>query len=137
MLMRFDPFRDTDRLLGRTGAFMPMDAFRGEEAVLVELDLPGVDPDTIDMTVERDVLTVTAQRPARELNDVQVLAAERPHGQFTRQLFLGKGLDPDRIEASYEAGVLQVKIPVAEEARPRRIPIEVGAGSQAISANAS
>jgi HSP20 family protein len=137
MLMRFDPFRTADWMLGRGTLPLPMDAVRRADAVVVEIDLPGVDPDSIDMTVERNVLHLSAERPAPRTEGLQVLAQERPYGRFTRQLHLGEGLDTDRIDASYDAGVLRITIPVTEHARPRRIAIEHGNGAQAISAAAS
>ncbi|MFC9361977.1 Hsp20/alpha crystallin family protein [Rhodococcus sp. NPDC057014] len=128
MLMRTDPFRDLDRLtqqiLGTTArpAVMPMDAWREEDRFVVEFDLPGVSADSLDLDVEKDTLTVHAERPA--LNETQeMVAAERPRGVFSRQLFLGENLDADRIEASYDAGVLRLTIPIAEKAKPRKIEI--------------
>jgi HSP20 family protein len=130
MLMRTDPFRELDRLaqiLGNPGtvarpATMPLDAWRDGDVFVVELDLPGVDPSSIDVDVERNVLTVSAERPA--LGDQQeLLAAERPRGVFSRQLILGDTLDTDRVEANYEAGVLALRIPVAERAKPRKIDV--------------
>ena len=131
MLMRTDPFRDFDRLaqqvLGTPArpAAMPIDAYRHGEEFVVELDLPGVDPASIDLTVEKNVLTVHARRERSGLDGVEFLAAERPHGTFSRQLFLGEGLDTDRIDASYSDGVLTLRLPVAEKAKPRRVPINV------------
>ncbi|MDA8056403.1 MAG: Hsp20/alpha crystallin family protein [Actinomycetota bacterium] len=131
-LVRSDPFRDIDRFLQQfwVGApaarslSMPMDAYRKGDRFLVSIDLPGVDPSTIDLTVEDNVLTVKAERPAPEpAADVQTLIAERPSGTFTRQLLLGENLDTSRIEAEYEAGVLSLAIPVAEHAKPRRIEV--------------
>jgi HSP20 family protein len=128
MLMRTDPFRELDRLtqqvLGTTArpAMMLMDAWRDGEHFVVEFDLPGVSADTIDLDVERNVLTVRAERPGREKSD-EMLAAERPRGVFSRQLFLGDTLDTEAIEASYDAGVLSLRIPVAEKAKPRKITI--------------
>ena len=116
MLMRTDPFRELDRLtqqvLGTTTrpAVMPMDAWREGEQFVVEFDLPGVDPESIDLDVERNVLTVKAERPAREGSE-EMVAAERPRGVFSRQLFLGDTLDTERIEASYSAGVLTLRVP--------------------------
>ena len=128
MLMRTDPFRDFDRLaqqvLGTAArpAVMPMDAWRDGDQFIVELDLPGVDEDSLDLDVERNVLTVHATRA--ELDpDREMVAAERPRGVFSRQLFLGETLDPEHIEASYGSGVLRLTIPVAEKAKPRRIKI--------------
>lgn len=135
MLMRFDPFRDFDRLTegvltngGSRPAMMAMDAYRDGDHVTVHFDLPGVDADTIDLTVEKNQLSVKAERRWERSEDHQVLAAERPQGGFTRQLFLGDGLDPDRIEADYHDGVLTVTIPVAETAKPRRISVGGGQG---------
>jgi HSP20 family protein len=128
MLMRTDPFRDVDRLaqqvLGTAArpAVMPMDAWREGDAFIVELDLPGVDPDSLDLDVERNVLTVHAKRPALD-SEREMVAAERPRGVFSRQLFLGETLDTERIEADYSGGVLRLTIPVAEKAKPRRIQI--------------
>jgi HSP20 family protein len=129
MLLRTDPFRELDRLaeqlLGTVArpVTMPMDAFEREGAFWVHLDLPGIDPDSIDLSVEQNVLTVHAERPAPDVAQSELVAAERPYGVFRRQLFLGETLDVEHIEASYDAGVLTVKIPVAEEAKPRRIEI--------------
>lgn len=129
MLLRTDPFRELDRLaeqlLGAAGrpVTMPMDAYEREGAFWVHLDLPGVDPDSIDLSVEQNALTVHAERPAPGVSQAEMVVAERPHGVFRRQLFLGETLDVERIEAGYDAGVLTVKIPVAEEAKPRRIEV--------------
>jgi HSP20 family protein len=135
MLLRStDPFRELDRLtqqmLGTTNrpAVMPMDAWREGERFVIELDLPGVARDSIDVDVERNVLTVRAERVARN-GDWEALASERPRGVFSRQLVLGDNLDLDRIEASYDDGVLRLVVPVAEKAKPRKI--EVAAGSSA------
>ncbi|MFD8411010.1 Hsp20/alpha crystallin family protein [Streptomyces sp. NPDC059650] len=135
MLMRTDPFRELDRLtqqvLGTTArpAAMPMDAFREGDAFIVELDLPGVAPESIDLDVEQGVVNVRAERRTTASgDDSDVLIAERPSGSFSRQLFLGETLDTDRIEASYEAGVLRLSIPVAEQAKPRKIEIRAADG---------
>ena len=128
MLMRTDPFRDLDRLaqqvLGTAArpAVMPMDAWRDGDRFIVEFDLPGVDEDSLDLDVERNVLTVHARRPEVDPGR-EMVAAERPRGVFSRQLFLGENLDTDAIEASYGGGVLRLTIPVAEKAKPRRIQI--------------
>lgn len=129
MLLRTDPFRELDRLaeqlLGTVArpVTMPMDAYEREGAFWVHLDLPGIDPDSIDLSVEQNVLTVRAERPAPDAGESEMVAVERPYGVFRRQLFLGETLDVEHIEASYDAGVLTVKIPVAEEAKPRKIEI--------------
>jgi HSP20 family protein len=142
MLMRTDPFRELDRLaqqmLGSDGtlarpAVMPLDAWRDEDTFHVEFDLPGVDPESIDLDVERNVVTVRAERPHRA-SDAELIAAERPRGIFSRQLVLGDNLDTEHISASYDAGVLALRIPVAEQAKPRRIPVAGGRTQQAIDA---
>jgi HSP20 family protein len=132
MLLRTtDPFRDFDRLtqqiLGTTNrpAVMPMDAWREGERFVIEFDLPGVAPDSIDLDVERNVLTVRAERVARN-GDWEALASERPRGVFSRQLVLGDNLDLDRIEAKYADGVLRLVAPVAEKAKPRKIEVTAG-----------
>lgn len=138
MLMRTDPFRDFDRLaqqvlgVGTTSrpAVMPMDAWREGEEFVIELDMPGVSTDTLDLDVERNVLTVRAERPAAN-GDWEMLASERPKGLFSRQLVLGDNLDLERISASYEAGVLRLRIPVAERAKPRKIQISTGSSGSA------
>jgi len=136
MLMRTDPFREFDRLaqqvLGNTArpSAMPMDAYRAGDDFLVHFNLPGIDPETIELDVERNVLNVRAERRSPAPEDAEVLVAERPTGSFTRQLFLGDTLDTDRIDASYESGVLTLRIPVAEQAKPRRIQITGGSTSR-------
>ena len=128
MLMRTDPFRDLDRwtqqVFGTAArpAVMPMDAWREGEEFVVEFDLPGVTEDSLNLDVERNVLTVRAERPGLD-QDREMVSAERPRGVFSRQLFLGDNLDADRIQASYHNGVLRLSIPVAEKAKPRRIKI--------------
>ena len=133
MLLRTtDPFRDVERLanqvLGTTNrpAVMAMDAWRQGDVFHIEFDLPGVAPESIDLDVERNVLTVRAERVARN-GDWEMLASERPRGAFSRQLVLGDNLDLDRIEASYDDGVLRLVVPVAERAKPRKIQIGGGA----------
>ncbi|MFD3509770.1 Hsp20/alpha crystallin family protein [Nocardia sp. NPDC058666] len=128
MLMRTDPFRDLDRWTQQafgTAArptAMPMDAWRDGEEFVVEFDLPGIDPESLDLDIERNVVTVRASRPAID-SDRSMIAAERPRGVFSRQLFLGESLDTDRIRADYRNGVLRLAIPVAEKAKPRKIEI--------------
>jgi HSP20 family protein len=138
VLMRTtDPFRELERLsqqfLGTAArpAFMPMDAWRKDDTFIVEFDLPGVDANSIDLDVERNVLTVSADRPMRE-GAGEPMAAERPRGVFSRQLVLGDNLDLDKISAEYRDGVLQLMIPVAERAKPRKINIQVSGNSQTI-----
>jgi HSP20 family protein len=132
-VLRYDPFRDLDRLAAQllggsstAGAgprSFPMDAYRRGDRFFVHLDLPGVDSDSIDLTCEQNVLTVQAERRFEPEADDQLIVNERPQGTFSRQLFLSEGLDPDRIEAGYENGVLTLQIPVAEQAKPRRIQV--------------
>ena len=132
MLLRTtDPFRDLDRLaqqmLGTAGttnrpAVMPMDAWREGDHFVIEFDLPGISRESLDIDVERNVLTVRAERVARN-GDWERLASERPTGVFSRQLVLGDNLDLDRIEASYDAGVLRLVVPVAERAKPRKVSV--------------
>jgi HSP20 family protein len=139
MLMRSDPFREFDRLaeqvLGTRSrpAVMPLDAYRQGDRFLVHFDLPGVDPSSTDLTIEKNVLTISAERHWQPGEDTEVLASERPHGNFRRQLFLGEGLDTERVEASYHDGVLTVTIPVAEQAKPRKVEISAdGESARAI-----
>jgi HSP20 family protein len=129
MLMRTDPFRDLDRLAQQIvgtpsrPAAMPIDAFRDGDDFVVLFDLPGVATDSIDLTVEQNVLTVHAVRSRAGDGDVEMVVAERPQGTFSRQLFLGQTLDTDHIEAEYRDGVLQLRLPVAERAKPRKVEI--------------
>ena len=130
MLLRFDPFRDFDRLwesatgnAGMTARAMPMNAVRRGDQLHVTFDLPGVRPEDVDLTVERNQLTVTAERGATREEGEDWLVAERPVGRFSRQLLLGENLDTDRLEARFHDGVLEITIPVAEAAKPRKIEL--------------
>jgi HSP20 family protein len=127
MLMRFDPFGDFDRLSrqvwGNTRSnFMPADAYRQDDKFYLHIDLPGIDPESIDVTVEKNTLTVSAERQW-ERGEEQVLLNERPTGTFSRQFFLGESLDTDAIEAGYDHGVLTLAVPIAETAKARRIAV--------------
>ncbi|MEV0961707.1 MULTISPECIES: Hsp20/alpha crystallin family protein [unclassified Streptomyces] len=143
MLMRTDPFREFDRLtqqlLGTTGTWsrpsaVPMDAYRDGDEYVIALDLPGVSPDAIDIDVERNMLTVKAERrPLVNTENVQMELSERPLGVFSRQLVLADTLDTERISADYDAGVLTLRIPIAERAKPRKIAIGEGSGRKQIS----
>jgi HSP20 family protein len=143
MLMRTDPFRELDRLtqqmLGTTGTWsrpsaVPMDAYREGDDYVIALDLPGVSPDAIDIDVERNMLTVKAERrPVTKADDVQMELSERPLGVFSRQLMLADTLDTEAITADYEAGVLTLRIPIAERAKPRKITVGRGEGRKQIS----
>ena len=135
MLIRTDPFRELDRMASQvfgtvarpTG--MPMDAWREGDTFKLEFDLPGVSPESIDLDVERNVLTVRAERVPARNQDWEMLASERPRGLFSRQLVLGDNLDLERIEASYDAGVLRLSVPVAEKAKPRKIEVNSSSSS--------
>jgi HSP20 family protein len=142
--LTFDPYREMDRLasqlLGtsaptRSPRWMPMDLYRVDDHYVVTIDLPGVDPGSIDLNVDGNTLTISAERSLRSDEGVQWLAQERPVGSYLRQLQLGDGLDVEKIQASYDSGVLSVTIPVAERARPRRITVESGGGRTAVDAN--
>ena len=142
MLMRTDPFRDFDRLTQQVfgngtssrPTIMPMDAWREGDSFVLEFDLPGVDEESLDIDVERNVLTIKAERSARH-GDSEILASERPKGVFSRQLVLGDNLDLDNVQASYDAGVLRLRVPVAERAKPRKIAVDtVPSQQQSISA---
>jgi HSP20 family protein len=130
MLMRFDPFRELDRvgqLLGQPGEprahTIPMDAYRQGDQLVVNFDIPGVDPEAIDLTVERNVVTLRVERRWQPAEGQEVLINERPQGTFTRELLLGDNLDPENVEASYDNGVLTLMIPVAEQSRPRKVMV--------------
>jgi HSP20 family protein len=128
MLMRFDPFSDLDRLSrqvwGNSRAnFMPADAYRKDDRFYLHIDLPGIDPESIDVTVEKNTLSVSAERKWEHGDDEQLLLNERPTGSFSRQFFLGESLDTDAIEAGYDHGVLTLAIPIAETAKARKIAV--------------
>lgn len=139
MLMRTDPFRELDRFaqqaLGTAArpAVMPMDAWREGEEFVIEFDLPGIHADSLDIDIERNVVTVRAERPSVD-PDREMLASERPRGVFSRQLVLGENLDTERIAASYEEGVLRLRVPVAEKAKPRKISVNRSNERQVINA---
>ncbi|APX00542.1 Hsp20/alpha crystallin family protein [Arthrobacter sp. QXT-31] len=136
MLMMNDPFRQLDRLaqqmLGTAAhpAAMPLDAWREENEFVVAVDLPGVDVDAIDVDVERNVLTIRAERKNGAPEGAELVAGERPQGVFSRQLVLGEALDADNVKAGYDGGVLTLRIPVAAKAQPRKIEITSGHGAQ-------
>jgi len=137
MLTAYDPFASTssvfralDQLTGRGGtttarplAGMPMDAYRVGDNFVAHFDLPGVDPGSIDLSIEGTTLTISAERSVPQIENAQWQVAERPFGSYTRQLVLGRSLDTDQLEASYHDGVLTVSIPVAERAKARKIPV--------------
>ena len=135
-VLRFDPFREVDRLAEqmaaglRTPRSVPMDAYRRGDQFVIDLDLPGVEPDAIELTVEQNVLTIRAERRFEPEEGDEILITERPQGAFTRQLQLGDSLDTDRLEAGYDQGVLTLRIPVAESAKPRRVQVTQSGGGQ-------
>lgn len=138
MLMRFDPFREIDRMTEPARPRqIPMDAYRRGDAFVVHFDVPGVNPDTIDLTVEQNTLTVTAERTWSRADGDELVIVERPQGTFSRQLLLGESLDTDRIAARYDQGVLTVTIPVAEQSKARKVQIERGGEPEVIEASAS
>jgi HSP20 family protein len=144
MLLQNDPFRDIDawfdRMTGRTpnGQWpMPMDAYKRDNDLWVDIDLPGVSANSLDINVERNVLTVSAQRDWDRKDGDQVYLAERHRGTFRRQVHLGDGLDADRIEATYNDGVLTLRIPVAETAQPKKVRVLTGGTSKAIDTSSS
>lgn len=138
MLARFDPFRSVDSLFRPiAGAGMAMDVYRRGDEFVVELDVPGVDEDSIDVTVENDVLQITAERQAPFAEDDRVLVAERTYGTWTRHVHVGRGLDTANVQASYRNGVLRLVIPVAEEAKPHKIRIGAGNGNTQLEASAT
>jgi HSP20 family protein len=139
MLMRFDPYREFDRLAEQLAATasqapraFPMDAYRRGDQFIIKFDLPGVEPATIDLTVEQNVLTVRAERRFEPRQDDEVVVAERPHGTYTRQIFLGDTLDSENMQANCEHGVLTLTIPVAETAKPRRVQVSGSQDAQTI-----
>lgn len=144
MLMRTDPFRELDRVAQQVfgtnvrPAAMPIDAYRKGDEFVALFDLPGVSADSIDLTVERNVLTVHAERRRPSEDDVELLIGERPNGTFSRQLFLAETLDSENLAAEYVDGVLSVRVPVKEQAKPRRVSVGVGqSGPTSIDATTS
>jgi HSP20 family protein len=135
-VMRFDPFRDIDRMAEQMAAGLqsprsvPMDAYRRGDQFFIHLDLPGVDPEAINLTVEQNVLTIRAERRYEPEEGDELLVSERPQGTFTRQLLLGESLDTDGLDADYDQGVLTLRIPVAQAAKPRRVEITKSGGGQ-------
>lgn len=140
MLVRTDPFRELDRVASQVfgtvarPAAMPMDAWRDSDTFVIEFDLPAIDPEKVELDVERNVLTVRAERLSPTGPNVELIASERPRGMFSRQVILGDTLDTENIHATYHSGVLRLNIPVAERAKPRKISIEVGHEEQFASA---
>ncbi len=138
MAIGYDPFREFEQLTqqlmsgGRTPRSFPMDAYRRGDDFFVHLDLPGVNPDSVDVTVEGQNLTVTAERVFEQQEGDQILVSERPQGRFSRELRLGTSIDSDNIAADYQGGVLTLRLPVAAQAKPRRVEIRGGGGDRTI-----
>lgn len=143
MLVRFDPFRDFDRLASevfgaaRTPALMPMDCLRTGDQFVVRFDLPGIDADSLEVSAENNTLTVKADRNRQDPQDSTYLVSERPTGTYRRQLVLGDGLATDAIKADYRDGVLTLIIPVAEQAKPRKVEITTGGGAKQLETTSS
>ncbi len=142
-MLRFDPFRDLDRVASgllsgtRNPRLAPMDAYRAGDTYVVHLDLPGIDADSLDVTAENNTLTVRAERREAAPGNAQYLISERPVGVFSRQMVLGDGLDLTKVAADYQDGVLTVHIPVAEQAKPRRIDVGRSQSNKVIAGAAS
>jgi HSP20 family protein len=140
MAMNFDPFRDLDRMASafldtrRGPRLMPMDLYRDGDHYVLAADLPGIDPGSVDIDVDGQLLTIRAERTMRGVDGVTWLAQERQGGSFLRQLSLGQGIDTEHIAATYENGVLSVTIPVVERAKPRKIEVATSGSQQAVSA---
>jgi HSP20 family protein len=142
-IMHFDPFRDLDRLTqelfgaNRALRAIPMEAYRRGDTFYIHFDLPGVNPGEVEVTAERNVVSVRASRESPRQEGDELVVDERPHGSFSRQIILGENLDAERMQASYDQGVLTLMIPVAEQAKPRRVEVAGQAGSpQPVSATA-
>jgi HSP20 family protein len=134
-IMRFDPFRDLDRLTqewfgaSRAMRAIPMEAYRRGDSFYVHFDLPGINPNDVEVTAEPNVVTVRAQRQTPRQEGDEVLVDERPHASFSRQIILGENVDTERMQASYDQGVLTLMIPVAEQAKPHRVEVSAQASS--------
>lgn len=140
MLMRFDPFRDIDRmtenLTRQARSLLAMDAVRDDDEVIIYIDVPGVEPDDIDVSVEKNDLTVSVERRWRD-DGKQVLSSERPQGSFSRRIMLSDSLDVEQLSAKTSAGVLTISIPVAERSKPRRVEVSSNAQDEAIETSSS
>lgn len=141
-MMSYDPFSTFDRILSRSGfgdpvgqraLGLPLDVYQRDNEFVIEVDVPGIDPDALDVTVERNTLSISGERPAAH-EEGRVLVCERPHAKFSRQLFLGEALDSERLQASYERGVLRITIPISEKAQPRKVQVAAGEKSTPIEA---
>jgi HSP20 family protein len=140
MAMTFDPFAELDRLTGtllgtqQGPKFMPVDLYRDGERYVLNADMPGLDPDSVDIDVDGQLLTIRARRTAEDRDGVSWIARERPFGSYLRQFNLGEGVDAENIEAHYDNGVLSVLLPVSERAKPRKIEVKSGTPQQSVTA---
>jgi HSP20 family protein len=140
MAMTFDPFAELDRLAGNLlgtqqgPRFMPVDLYRDGDRYVLTADLPGVDPDSVDIDVDGQLLTIRARRTAETRDGVSWLAQERPHGSYLRQFNIGEGIDAGKIAAHYANGVLSVLLPVSERAKPRKVQVQSGEPQQTVTA---
>nr|NLD39787.1 Hsp20/alpha crystallin family protein [Actinomycetales bacterium] len=136
MATRYDPFAELSALMNstlrQTAPAMPMDLYREDDIYTAKLDLPGVDPSTIDIDVEDRTLTIRAERPTTKDEGLEWISKERTSGTYARQMTLGYGLDLTKVEASYTDGVLTLTIPVADEAKPRKIQVSTGGSTTSI-----
>jgi HSP20 family protein len=132
MAMSFDPFSELDRLAGtllgtaQGPKFMPVDLYRDGDQYVLNADMPGIDPGSVDIDVDGQLLTIRAERTAGARSNVKWLAQERPHGSYLRQFSVGEGIDSEKISAHYDNGVLSLLIPVSERAKPRKIEVSTG-----------
>jgi HSP20 family protein len=145
-IMRWDPFAEFDRMLGLVGRGssgdgqtlgMAMDVYRSGDEYVVEMDLPGVDPSSINLKVERNTLTVEASAESKHEDVDEVLVCERRHVRYRRQLYLGDDVKTDNVQASYDNGVLRIRIPISKEQKAREIPVSTGTGAKQLSTDAS
>ena len=136
MSMSFDPFSEFDRLASALNArtapkAMPVDLYRDHDGYVLNADLPGIDPGSVDIDIDGQLLTIRAQRTAGDADGVKWISQERRHGSYLRQFSVGEGVDTSRISASYDNGVLSVIIPLSEKARPRKVKIETTSSTPA------
>jgi HSP20 family protein len=132
MAMTFDPFTELDRLAGtllgtqQGPKFMPVDLYREGDQYVLNADMPGLDPGSVDIDVDGQLLTIRARRTAEVRDGVSWLVQERPNGSYLRQFSLGEGINADKIAAHYDNGVLSILLPVSERAKPRKIEVQSG-----------
>ena len=136
MAMTFDPFAELDRLTGNLlgtqqgPKFMPVDLYRDGDRYVLNADMPGLDPGSVDIDIDGQLLSIRARRTAEDRDGVSWIARERPFGSYLRQFNLGEGIDAENIAAHYDNGVLSVLLPVSERAKPRKIEVQNGSEQQ-------